>query len=94
MDCPPVSSPERWLSASARTSGRGLTAPSRWRRLLPAVGYAVAAAVAVTALALLAREQVGAVITFDKNAPFSLNGPYLVPPSNLDTPKVHAWNVS
>ena len=31
------------------------------------MGYAVAAAVPVTALALLAREQVGAVIQFDKN---------------------------
>lgn len=56
------------MSASARSTARGLTAPGRWRRILPAVGYAVAAAVPVTALALLAREQVGAVITFDKNA--------------------------
>jgi hypothetical protein len=33
-------------------------------------------------------------ITFDANAPFSLNGPYLVPPSDLDNTKVHSWNVS
>jgi hypothetical protein len=33
-------------------------------------------------------------ITFDKNAPFSLNGPYLVPPTDLENTKVHAWNVS
>jgi hypothetical protein len=33
-------------------------------------------------------------ITFDKNAPFSLNGPYLVPPSDLKTTHVHSWNVS
>jgi len=32
------------------------------------VGYAVAAAVSVTALAFLARENVDVVITFDKNA--------------------------
>ena len=35
---------------------------------MPAAGYAVAVAIPVTALALLAREQVGFVITFDKNA--------------------------
>ena len=56
------------MSASARSTARGLTAPGRWRRILPAVGYAVAAAVPVTALALLAREQVGVVIAFDKEA--------------------------
>jgi hypothetical protein len=33
-------------------------------------------------------------VTFDKNAPFSLNGPYLVPPSDLANTKVHAWNAS
>lgn len=55
------------MSASARTTARSTSVPGRWRRLLPAVGYAVAAAVPVTALALLAREQVGAVIQFDKN---------------------------
>jgi hypothetical protein len=33
-------------------------------------------------------------ITFDANAPFSPNGPYLVPPSDLDNTKVHSWNVS
>jgi hypothetical protein len=33
-------------------------------------------------------------ITFDANAPFSPNGPYIVPPSDLDPTRVHAWNVS
>ena len=33
-------------------------------------------------------------ITFDANAPFSPNGPYLVPPSDLDNTKVHSWNLS
>ena len=33
-------------------------------------------------------------ITFDANAPFSLNGPYLSFPSDLDTTRVHSWNVS
>ena len=33
-------------------------------------------------------------VTFDKNAAFSPNGPFLVPPSNLDNTKVHAWNAS
>src|SRR5688572_1435289 len=33
-------------------------------------------------------------ITFDANAPFSLNGPYLVPPTDLKNTKVHSWNVS
>jgi hypothetical protein len=33
-------------------------------------------------------------VTFDANAPFSLNGPYLVPPSDLDNTKVHNWNLS
>lgn len=56
------------MSASARVTARSAAAPGRWRRLLPAVGYAVAAAVPVTALALLAREQVGFVIQLDKNA--------------------------
>jgi hypothetical protein len=32
--------------------------------------------------------------TFDSNAPFSLNGPYLATPQDLDTTRVHAWNVS
>jgi membrane-associated phospholipid phosphatase len=56
------------LSASARVSARSAAAPGRWRRLLPAVAYAVAAAVPVTALALLVRERVGAVVTLDQNA--------------------------
>jgi hypothetical protein len=33
-------------------------------------------------------------VTFDQNAAFSLNGPYLVPPSELNNTKVHSWNVS
>ena len=33
-------------------------------------------------------------VTFDKNAAFSLNGPYLAPPSNLKNTKVHAWDSS
>jgi hypothetical protein len=33
-------------------------------------------------------------ITFDANAPFSPNGPFITPPSDLDTTRVHAWNVS
>jgi hypothetical protein len=33
-------------------------------------------------------------ITFDQNAPFSPNGPYLVPPSDIETTRVHSWNVS
>jgi hypothetical protein len=33
-------------------------------------------------------------VTFDANAPFSLNGPYLATPQDLDTTRVHAWNVS
>jgi hypothetical protein len=33
-------------------------------------------------------------ITFDANAPFSPNGPFIAPPSDLDTTRVHAWNVS
>lgn len=33
-------------------------------------------------------------VTFDRNAAFSLNGPYLVPPSDLNNTKVHAWNAS
>ena len=33
-------------------------------------------------------------ITFDANAPFSPNGPFIVPPSDLDTTRVHSWNVS
>lgn len=40
----------------------------RWRRLLPAVGYAVAAAIPVTALALLVRERVDVVINLDNAA--------------------------
>ncbi|MDQ2781449.1 MAG: phosphatase PAP2 family protein [Actinomycetota bacterium] len=54
-----MSSRERWLSVSP---------DRRWRRLLPAVGYAVGAAVPVTALALLARERVDAVINLDNDA--------------------------
>jgi hypothetical protein len=33
-------------------------------------------------------------ITFDQNAPFSPNGPFIVPPSDLETTRVHNWNVS
>jgi hypothetical protein len=33
-------------------------------------------------------------VTFDKNAPFSLNGPYLVPPSDLQNTRLQAWNLS
>jgi hypothetical protein len=33
-------------------------------------------------------------ITFDANAPFSPNGPYISFPSDLDTTRVHAWNLS
>jgi hypothetical protein len=33
-------------------------------------------------------------VTFDANAPFSQNGPYLVPPSDLSTTRVHSWNLS
>ncbi len=33
-------------------------------------------------------------IAFDKNAPFSLNGPYLAPPSDLSTTRVHSYNLS
>jgi hypothetical protein len=33
-------------------------------------------------------------VTFDKNAAFSLNGPYLVPPADLKNTKVHAWDTS
>jgi hypothetical protein len=33
-------------------------------------------------------------ITFDANAPFSRNGPFLSFPSDLDTTRVHSWNVS
>ena len=33
-------------------------------------------------------------VTFDANAPFSPNGPYIVPPSDLEPTRVHAWNVS
>ena len=33
-------------------------------------------------------------ITFDQNAPFSLNGPFISFPSDLDTTRVHSWNVS
>ena len=33
-------------------------------------------------------------ITFDANAPFSPNGPFVSFPSNLDTTRVHNWNVS
>jgi hypothetical protein len=33
-------------------------------------------------------------VTFDANAPFSLNGPYVATPTDLDTTRVHAWNVS
>ena len=30
----------------------------------------------------------------DQNAPFSPNGPYLVPPSDIETTRVHSWNAS
>ena len=33
-------------------------------------------------------------ITFDASAPFSPNGPYIAPPSDLDPTRVHAWNLS
>jgi hypothetical protein len=33
-------------------------------------------------------------VTFDASARFSLNGPYVATPSDLDTTRVHAWNVS
>jgi hypothetical protein len=33
-------------------------------------------------------------VTFDANAPFSQNGPYLATPQDLDTTRVHNWNVS
>jgi hypothetical protein len=33
-------------------------------------------------------------ITFDASAPFSPNGPFIVPPSDLDPTRVHSWNVS
>ena len=33
-------------------------------------------------------------ITFDATAPFSPNGPYISFPSDLDTTRVHSWNVS
>ncbi len=33
-------------------------------------------------------------ITFDANAPFSPNGPYIVPPSDLEPTRVHTWNLS
>ncbi len=33
-------------------------------------------------------------ITFDANAAFSPNGPFVSTPSDLDTTRVHAWNVS
>ena len=33
-------------------------------------------------------------VTFDASAPFSLNGPYVATPSDLDTTRVHAWNLS
>ena len=33
-------------------------------------------------------------ITFDANAPFSPNGPFIVPPSDLKPTRVHAWNLA
>jgi hypothetical protein len=33
-------------------------------------------------------------ITFDASAPFSLNGPFISFPSDLDTTRVHSWNAS
>jgi hypothetical protein len=33
-------------------------------------------------------------VTFDANAPFSPNGPYLATPQDLDTTRVHNWNLS
>ena len=51
--------------AVATPMSRPVPPPSRWRRLLPAVGYAVGMAVPVTALALLVRERVDTVLSFD-----------------------------
>jgi hypothetical protein len=33
-------------------------------------------------------------ITFDANAPFSPNGPFITPPSDLTPTRVHSWNLS
>ena len=33
-------------------------------------------------------------VTFDANAPFSPNGPFIAPPSDLNPTRVHAWNMS
>ena len=33
-------------------------------------------------------------VTFDANAPFSPNGPYLATPTDLNTTRVHNWNIS
>ena len=33
-------------------------------------------------------------VTFDANAPFSPNGPFISFPSDLDTTRVHSWNLS
>ena len=33
-------------------------------------------------------------ITFDANAPFSPNGPFIAPPSDLAPTRVHSWNAS
>src|SRR5688572_5577952 len=33
-------------------------------------------------------------VTFDASAPFSPNGPFVFVPTDLDTTRVHAWNVS
>jgi len=33
-------------------------------------------------------------VTFDANAPFSANGPYLATPQDLHTTRVHNWNLS
>jgi len=33
-------------------------------------------------------------VTFDKNAPFSLNGPFLSLSNNMDATNVHLWNVT
>jgi hypothetical protein len=33
-------------------------------------------------------------VTFDASAPFSRNGPFVSTPRDLDTTRVHAWNVS
>jgi undecaprenyl-diphosphatase len=48
-----------------RLGGPTIAWGSRWRRLVPAVAYAVGMAVPVTALAVLVRERVDAVLSLD-----------------------------